>query len=56
MTFRKISPEMAEFLKLKHVTLHCQQSVVFGCVLSSDMCSEITLFVHHVVLYIYFTK
>ena len=53
MSFWKIFPGMAEIIKLKYVTLHCQQSVVFGCVLSSDMCSEITLFVHHVVLYIY---
>ena len=53
MSFWKIFTGMAEIFKLKYVTLHCQQSVVFDCVLSSDMCSEVALFLHHVVLYIY---
>ena len=58
MSFWKICPGMAEIFKLKYVTFHYQQSVVFGCVFSSDMCSEMELFLHHVVLYIckYFTK
>ena len=53
MSFWKICPAMVEIFKLKYVTFHCQQSVVFGCVLSCDMCSEMTLFLHYVVLYIY---
>ena len=53
MSFWEICPGMVEIFKLKYVPLHCQQSVVFGCVLSSDMCSEVALFLHRVVLYIY---
>ena len=37
---------MAEIFKLKYVTFHCQQSVVFGCVLSSEMCSEMALYIY----------
>ena len=51
--FWKICPGIAEIFKLKYVTFHCQQGVVCRCVLSSDMCSEMNLFLHHVVLYIY---
>ena len=53
MSFWKIFPGMAEIIKLKCVTFHCQESVMFGCVLSSKMCSEMALFLHHVVIYIH---
>ena len=52
MSFWKIFLGVSEIFKLKYVTFHCQQSVVFGCVVSCDMCSEMTLFLHHVVIYI----